>query len=89
MPRGRGIADAGIAAPHCVQKAAGGVGLWQVGQRIWPGLGVGISRTLCTGRLPPANVVVADQAPGRFHSLPSAKRSRFQIGSRSLIASIT
>jgi hypothetical protein len=29
------------------------------------------------------------QAPGRFHSLPSAKRSRFQIGSRSLIASMT
>jgi hypothetical protein len=32
----------GIAAPHCVQKAASGVGRWQVGQRIWPGLGVGI-----------------------------------------------
>jgi hypothetical protein len=36
------MAEAGIAAPHWVQKAAGGVGLWQVGQRIWPGLGVGI-----------------------------------------------
>src|SRR5690606_29789387 len=28
-------------------------------------------------------------APARFHSLPSTNRSRFQIGSRSLIASIT
>ena len=31
----------------------------------------------------------APHAPGRFHSLPSTKRSRFQIGSRSLICSMT
>jgi len=71
--------------PHCVQKAAGGVDRRQVGQRIWPGLGVDITAHCArhAHRAPPA------QAPGRFHSLPSRKRSRFQIGRRSLIASIT
>jgi adenylate kinase family enzyme len=50
MPRGRACAPAGIAAPHWVQKAAIGVGWWQVGQRIWPGLGVGIWPHIVHGR---------------------------------------
>ena len=40
--RGRARADAGIAVPHWVQKAAGGVERWQVGHRICPGRGVDI-----------------------------------------------
>jgi hypothetical protein len=36
-------ASAGIADPHWVQKVAGGVDLWQVGQRISPGFGVAMS----------------------------------------------
>ena len=40
----------GIAEPHWVQKAAGGVERWHVGQRISPGLGVAMSRALCPSR---------------------------------------
>ena len=40
-------ASDGIADPHCVQKAAGGVERWQVGHRISPGFGVAISAALC------------------------------------------
>jgi hypothetical protein len=47
MPRGRMRASGGIAEPHWVQNAAGGVERWQVGQRISPGLGVAMSRALC------------------------------------------
>ena len=50
MPRGRARASAGMAEPHWVQKAAGGVDRWQVGQRISPGLGVAMSRALCLPR---------------------------------------
>ena len=50
MPRGRMRASDGIADPHCVQKAAGGVDRWQVGHRISPGLGVAISAALCLPR---------------------------------------
>ena len=50
MPRGRMRASDGIADPHCVQKAAGGVDRWQVGHRISPGFGVAISAALCLHR---------------------------------------
>jgi hypothetical protein len=43
-------ASGGIAEPHWVQKAAGGVERWHVGQRISPGLGVAMSRALCPSR---------------------------------------
>jgi hypothetical protein len=43
MPRGRMRASDGIAEPHWVQNAAGGVDRWQVGQRISPGFGVAMS----------------------------------------------
>jgi len=50
MPRGRMRASDGIADPHCVQKAAGGVDRWQVGHLISPGFGVAISAALCLPR---------------------------------------
>ena len=50
MPRGRMRASDGIADPHCVQKAAGGVDRWHVGHRISPGFGVAISAALCLPR---------------------------------------
>ena len=50
MPRGRMRASDGIADPHCVQKAAGGVDRWQVGHRISPGFGVAITAALCLHR---------------------------------------
>ncbi len=40
-------ASVGIAEPHWVQNAAGGVERWQVGHRISPGLGVAMTRALC------------------------------------------
>ena len=39
-----------MADPHCVQKAAGAVDRWHVGQRISPGLGVAMSAALCLSR---------------------------------------
>src|SRR5688572_16675732 len=50
MPRGRMRASDGIADPHWVQNAAGGVDRWQVGQRISPGFGVAMSAALCLSR---------------------------------------
>jgi len=56
MPRGRIRASEGIAEPHCVQNAAGGVERWQVGQRISPGLGVAMCAhcALLASRMPTA-----------------------------------
>lgn len=62
MPRGRARADDGIGAPHCVQKVAGGVDRWQVGHRIWPGLGVDIAMH-CARR-------AADAPPSAFPAAP-------------------
>jgi hypothetical protein len=49
-------ASGGICAPHWVQKAAGGVERWQVGQRISPGLGVAIPAALCLPLRPIARI---------------------------------
>jgi adenylate kinase family enzyme len=52
MPLGRMRASVGIAEPHWVQNAAGGVERWQVGHRISPGLGVAMTRALCLPAAP-------------------------------------
>jgi hypothetical protein len=79
-----------MAVPHCVQNVAGGVERWHVGHRISPGLGVAIAaHCACPRPVVHACTDGRGHAPARFHSVPSANRSRFQMGSRSLIASIT
>jgi hypothetical protein len=59
-----------MADPHWVQKAAGGVERWQVGQRISPGLGVAISAALC---LPPRPIA------RMHHCYPRAPMERINV----------